>query len=90
MRTQREQTKWDKRKKGRDWKTSHCTPTNSDQGRRSVPSSNLSLLDSRVEPINITRSFYLLQMLSHSLHAHTGKAGLLCVTAHGPVIKTKA
>lgn len=34
--------------------------------------------------------FYLLQMLSHSLHAHTGKAGLLCVTAHGPVIKTKA
>ena len=46
MRTQREQTKWDKRQKGRDWKTSHCMPTNSDQGPWSVPSSDLSLLDS--------------------------------------------
>lgn len=57
MKTQREQTKWDKRQKGRDWKTSHCMPINSDQGRRSVPSSDLSLLDSRVEPRNKAQGF---------------------------------
>lgn len=33
---------------------------------------------------------YLLQRLSHSLHAHTDKADLLYVISHGPVIKTQA
>lgn len=33
--------------------------------------------------------FYLSQMPSHSLNAHTDRAGLLCASAHGPVIKTQ-
>lgn len=33
--------------------------------------------------------FYLSQMLSHSLNAHTDKVGLLCASAHGPVIKSQ-